>query len=57
MVDNIGFGVLDWLDIGYMFVEYVVYLEGFVIVLELMDIVFVIYDWGLVLGFDYVYWY
>jgi haloalkane dehalogenase len=52
-VDLIGFGKSDKPNIGYTVENHAAYLAGFMDVLALDDVTFVIHDWGSFLGFDY----
>jgi len=52
-LDNVGFGLSDKPDLDYTYQTHYTYLEGFIDALDLDDIVFVLHDWGSVLGLDY----
>jgi haloalkane dehalogenase len=51
--DLIGMGKSDKPDISYTFLNHIRYLKGFILQLELKNIVLVIHDWGSALGFNY----
>ncbi len=51
--DLIGMGDSDKPDIGYTLEDHIRYIEGFIEALGLEDIVFVIHDWGSVIGMRY----
>ena len=52
--DNIGFGRSDQPgDLDYRYPTHYAYIEGFIEVLGLDNIIFVIHDWGSALGLDY----
>ncbi len=53
-VDNIGFGKSDQpTDLDYTFQTHYQYIEEFIRISELEDIILVIHDWGSVLGLNY----
>lgn len=52
-VDNIGFGKSDKPDIDYKFQSHARYIESFIRLKQLKDIILVVHDWGSVLGFNY----
>ncbi|MFB3084316.1 MAG: haloalkane dehalogenase [Gammaproteobacteria bacterium] len=52
-IDLIGMGKSDKPNIAYTFRDHAKYLGGFIEALGLMNITFVIHDWGSALGMDY----
>jgi haloalkane dehalogenase len=51
--DLIGMGKSDKPDLDYRFFDHSKYVEGFIEKLKLLNITFVIHDWGSALGFHY----
>ena len=52
-VDNIGFGKSDKPDLDYTFQTHRDYIDAFIEVMGLEDLIIVGHDWGSVLGLDY----
>ena len=52
-VDNIGFGKSEKPQLAYTFQDHYRYIEAFIEQRALQDIVFVVHDWGSVLGLNY----
>ncbi len=52
-VDNIGFGKSDKPDLDYTYQTHSRYIDGFIEVLGLRNLVLVMHDWGSILGLDY----
>ncbi len=52
-LDLIGFGKSDKPDIDYSIATHSKYVNGFINVLKLQNIIFVLHDWGLVFGISY----
>lgn len=53
-VDLIGMGQSGKPDIPYRLQDHIAYIDGFIDVLGLNDLVLVLHDWGVVIGLDYL---
>lgn len=52
-IDLIGFGKSSKPDIDYTFQDHIKYVNGFILKLNLKNIVLVLHDWGGAIGFNY----
>ncbi len=52
-VDNIGFGKSDKPDLDYTYQTHYKFINGFIRVLNLKNLILVVHDWGSVIGLDY----